>query len=138
MKKTKKRVKDPLVEIARSFSYKLNVGNYESRDFFCSQKVECPMSKSEEMSEKLYLFCRGQVLKEVQEYIKLRAKKLEPEEVIEEVKWTPDPKKNGTWTSRARVTTKLEHIGSAVIHGEIDEANKTFNTNPQALVDRQK
>ena len=41
------------VEIARSFSYKLNVGNYESRDFFCSQKSECAIEESEEVSSAL-------------------------------------------------------------------------------------
>ena len=56
------------VEIARSFSYKLNVGNYESRDFFCSQKSECAAEEAEELADIMYAFCRAQVLKEVKEY----------------------------------------------------------------------
>ena len=56
------------VEIARSFSYKLNVGNYESRDFFCSQKSECAIEESEEVSSALYGFCRSQVLNDVRQY----------------------------------------------------------------------
>ena len=59
-----------LVEIARSFSYKLNVGNYESRDFFCSQKSECPENQAEEKSEALYQFCKQQVMKAVREYLR--------------------------------------------------------------------
>lgn len=60
------------VEIARSFSYKLNVGNYESRDFFCSQKAECLDSEAEDLSERLYIFCRTQVLRAVAEYQRMR------------------------------------------------------------------
>ena len=58
----------PMCEITRSFSYKLNVGNYESRDFFCSQKVECPLAEAEEVSAKLYAFCKDQVMKAVKDW----------------------------------------------------------------------
>ena len=54
-----------LVEVARSYTYKLNVGNYESRDFFCSQKAECRPEDADLVSEKLYEFCKRQVLKAV-------------------------------------------------------------------------
>lgn len=60
----------PLVEVARSFSFKLNVGNYESRDFFCSQKAECRAEEAEATSDKLYAFCKAQVLKDVKEFKK--------------------------------------------------------------------
>jgi hypothetical protein len=56
------------IEIARSFSYKLNVGNYESRDFFMSQKAECEECEAEKVSEALHRFCKEQVLKAVAEY----------------------------------------------------------------------
>ena len=56
-----------IVEVARSFSYKRNVGNYESRDFFCSQKAECREDEAEEVSDKLHAFCKAQVLKSVAE-----------------------------------------------------------------------
>lgn len=56
------------IEIARSFSFKLNVGNYESRDFFCSQKAECRPDEAEQVSERVYQFCKAQVLKAVREY----------------------------------------------------------------------
>lgn len=56
------------VEIARSFSYKLNVGNYESRDFFCSQKAECPIDDAERVSDALHAFCKTQVLKALADY----------------------------------------------------------------------
>lgn len=56
------------VEIARSFSYKLNCGNYESRDFFCSQKAECKPEDAEIVSESLYNFCKRQVMQSVVDY----------------------------------------------------------------------
>src|SRR5579863_8321687 len=58
---------ETLVEIARSFSYKLNAGNYESRDFFCSQKAECKLKDAEDVSEALYAFCKSEVLKSVKD-----------------------------------------------------------------------
>ena len=63
-----------LVEVARSFSYKLNCGNYESRDFFCSQKVECPEAEAEKKSEELYMFVKNEVMKSVGAYLKENSK----------------------------------------------------------------
>ncbi len=31
-----------VVEVVRSYTRKVNLGNYESRDFFCSKKAEVP------------------------------------------------------------------------------------------------
>jgi hypothetical protein len=59
---------DDKVEIARSFSYKLNVGNYESRDFFCSQKATCSFADAETISQQLLAFCQQQVRNDVAEY----------------------------------------------------------------------
>lgn len=56
------------VEIVRSFSYKLNAGNYESRDWFCSQRAECRPEEAEAISELLYEFCKRQVLRSVAEW----------------------------------------------------------------------
>ena len=57
-----------LVEVARSFSFKLNIGNYQSVDFFCSQKAECPEDEAAAKSEALYDFCRSEVMKSVKKY----------------------------------------------------------------------
>ena len=57
------------VEITRSFSYKLNVGNYESRDFFASQRVECDAVDAVAIGEKVYQFCKHQVMQSVAEYL---------------------------------------------------------------------
>lgn len=56
------------VEIVRSFSFKLNVGQYESRDFFCSQKAECAAEDMEEIGDAVYQFCKSQVMKSVRDY----------------------------------------------------------------------
>lgn len=57
-----------LIEIARSFNFRLNAGNYESRDFFCSQKAECKSEDAEKVSEAIYKFCKDQVMKSVKEW----------------------------------------------------------------------
>lgn len=63
-----------LVEVVRSFTYKHNAGNYESNDFFCSQKCECKQEDAEATSERLYQFCKSQVMKSVQEFLAAKAK----------------------------------------------------------------
>jgi len=62
------------VEIARSFSFKLNCANhggmlYESQDFFCSQKAECAPEDAADVSEALYQFCKSEVRRNVKEAI---------------------------------------------------------------------
>ncbi len=56
------------VEVARSFAFKLNAGNYQSADFFCSQKAECKPEEAEATSARLYDFCRSEVMKAVKQY----------------------------------------------------------------------
>jgi hypothetical protein len=58
---------DGMIEIARS-SFKLNCGNYESRDFFCSQKAECKPEDAEKTSQMIHDFCKAQVLQAVNAY----------------------------------------------------------------------
>ena len=61
-----------LVEIARSFAYKHNLGNFQSCDFFCSQKAECTEDEAEAKSEALYQFCKKEVLKSLNDYLSLQ------------------------------------------------------------------
>jgi len=63
-------MENKLTEIARSFAYKLNIGNYQSADFFCSQKMEVPVEEAEETSKQLFHFCKSMVMKDVNNYIK--------------------------------------------------------------------
>ncbi len=76
-----------LIEISRSYSYKLNVEahggtRYESRDFFCAAKTECPAEKAEEIASVLHAFCKKNVLVSVSEEIAGIAKR--PEESYHE------------------------------------------------------
>ncbi|MFA5652259.1 MAG: hypothetical protein WC933_02750 [Candidatus Paceibacterota bacterium] len=57
------------IEIARSFSWTVQVEAFAPRNFFCSEKMECLESEAEETSKKLFHFCRQQVEKDVAEYI---------------------------------------------------------------------
>lgn len=57
------------VTICRSFAYKLNAGGYESRDFFCSQSAECDAEDAAEISERVYQFCKAQVMRAVNDYM---------------------------------------------------------------------
>ena len=41
------------IEICRSFSHRINVGNYEHKDSFCSAKIECDINEVEEKSKML-------------------------------------------------------------------------------------
>ena len=65
-----KKTKNHRVEIARSFTFKLNLGNYQSADFFCSEKKETTEKKSQEVSDALESFCRTEVLKAVNAFRK--------------------------------------------------------------------
>lgn len=56
------------VQISRSFSFRLNAGNYESREFFCAQKAECEAADMEAIGEAVYQFCKRSVMKSVAEW----------------------------------------------------------------------
>ena len=67
-----------LIEIARSFSARVNIGHYEHRDFFCSRKEECLKADAAATSARLHAFCQTEVARVVNEYLKSRAKKPAP------------------------------------------------------------
>ncbi len=63
-----------LVEVTRSFSRKLQLGNYESIDIFCSYKTECTPEEAAQASESAYAFCRREVMRGVKEQRKKMAR----------------------------------------------------------------
>ena len=63
-----KKKPQKIIEIARSFSRKLNIGNYETVDHFCSAKEETTKQQAKKTSKRLHDFCRGEVEKAVEEY----------------------------------------------------------------------
>lgn len=63
------------VEIVRSVSFKLNLGNYQSMDFFCSQKAACDPADADQVSTDLYEWCYEQVMDSVAEVRAKQARK---------------------------------------------------------------
>ncbi len=77
MKKIKKTIKRKikrkqrlLVEICRSFSFHLNLGNYQGCDFFCSEKSMVESKNAKKTSEILYQFCKEEVVRAINQYKK--------------------------------------------------------------------
>ena len=53
------------IKITRSFSAKVNLGNYENVDISCSAQAVVPAEQMDLASDELYSFCRDQVREEV-------------------------------------------------------------------------
>ena len=64
-----------IVEVVRSVSFKLNLGNYQSFDFFCSQKAQCLPEEADQVSADLYEWCYDQVMASVKEVKVIQARK---------------------------------------------------------------
>ena len=56
------------IEITRAFSRKVNRGNYETQDYFCSAKKEVDESEADQTSKELSQFVQGQVMNDIEEY----------------------------------------------------------------------
>jgi hypothetical protein len=66
-----------VVEVVRSVAFKLNLGNYQSMDFFCSQKAQCPADEVDQVSADLYDWCYDEVMKAANEVKRKQALKNE-------------------------------------------------------------
>ena len=64
-----------VVEVVRSVAFKLNLGNYQSMDFFCSQKAQCPADEVDAVSADLYDWCYEQVMDSVKDVQRKQAAK---------------------------------------------------------------
>ena len=64
-----------VVEVVRSVSFKLNLGNYQSMDFFCSQKAQCQADEVDTVSADLYDWCYDQVMASVKDVKEKQARK---------------------------------------------------------------
>lgn len=58
----------PRIEIVRSFSRKINLGNYESLDMFASAKMECDLNDAAGVSLDLFEFAKNEVLQSIISY----------------------------------------------------------------------
>lgn len=56
------------IEISRSYSEKVNMGNHQTFDSFCSAKCEVDEKEADQKSKELYEFCKEQVKKEIKEH----------------------------------------------------------------------
>ena len=77
------------MEIARAYSFKLNIGNYQGIDVFCSAKKEAEEKDAEKVADDLYKFCRDNVAKEIKELKKVF--KSEVSEAVQSVIDNPTP-----------------------------------------------
>jgi hypothetical protein len=59
---------DRKIEIARSYSRKVNLGNYETCDFFCSMKAEVPEADAETAGWEMARRCVEIVKHDIAEY----------------------------------------------------------------------
>ena len=66
-----------VVEVVRSVAFKLNLGNYQSMDFFCSQKAQCQADEVDTVSADLYDWCYDQVMDSVRDVKRKQALKNE-------------------------------------------------------------
>lgn len=66
MPKEKQPINEPTIEITRSYSQKVNLGNYETKDSFCSAKIECLLSEVEEKSKMLDIIVKEEVRKSIE------------------------------------------------------------------------
>jgi hypothetical protein len=63
------------VEIVRSVSRKLNLGNYESVDFFCSLKASCDESEQDQVSADLTEWCYDQIRDDIRKVKEAQARR---------------------------------------------------------------
>lgn len=54
-----------MIKVTRSFSAKVNLGNYENVDVYCKAEMEVPAAERQECSNHLANFCREQVQADV-------------------------------------------------------------------------
>lgn len=94
-----------LIEITRSFTFKKNLGNYQSADFFMSQKAECYEDEAEKISEAIHEFCKKEVMKSVNGFTE------EKKEVKEDTRETIDLSKfiDGTEKSKGVPNCSICH-----------------------------
>ncbi len=61
-------IKEKTIEVCRSFSQKVNLGNYETCDFFCSAKAEVAEKDFETTSAELFERCYNEVMGSILEF----------------------------------------------------------------------
>ena len=57
------------VEVVRSFTRKVNLGNYESADFFCSRREQVPDDEADEASARIAAWCEQQAAESAADFL---------------------------------------------------------------------
>jgi hypothetical protein len=76
-------MENKLIEICRSASAKVNIGNFSSRDFFCSAKEECEVKDMEETSKRLFHFCKMMISADIKAYFQEHPEVQYKDEIID-------------------------------------------------------
>lgn len=58
---------NPFIEVTRSVSFKHNIGNYKSLEFYICEKAECRPEDAEATSRRLVKFCQNQIAQDFAE-----------------------------------------------------------------------
>lgn len=58
------------MEITKSISFKVNLGDFQNVDFFCSAKLEAKEGEEEKVAQELYDFCAKQLEKDYRSSLK--------------------------------------------------------------------
>jgi hypothetical protein len=110
--------KTQTIEIARSFSKKKNLGNYETADFFCSAKTEATPAQFTKVSAELYDLCRKEVEKDFENFEVQTLHDLQPEYV--------DQKRENFLKVGQKWQSKEEAKVTDTLGEQIIEENKPF------------
>ena len=57
-----------MIKITRSFAYKFFESQYNSRDFYCEQTVECEEKDADKISQTVHEWCKNQVIRDINNY----------------------------------------------------------------------
>lgn len=68
------------MEIVKSLTVKVNLGDYQNASYFCSIKDECEEDDLEAVGEKLRDYCKKQILSDMNATKKFWAEKLKGKE----------------------------------------------------------
>jgi hypothetical protein len=58
-----------MIKITRSFSRKLNLGNFQTADFYCSRELEVENKDATQTSKNLHDLCELDVMDSIEKYL---------------------------------------------------------------------
>jgi len=58
-----------MIKITRSFSRKVNLGNFQTADFYCSRELEVEQKDATQTSKNLHDLCELDVMDSIEKYL---------------------------------------------------------------------